>query len=378
MQNYKNCPVKKLGEVLEYEQPTKYIVYSSNYSGRHPIPVLTAGKSFILGYTNEESGVFPQEKLPVIIFDDFTTAIKFVDFPFKVKSSAMKILHARGSVDIKFLFYKMQTIKFNAVQHKRYWISEYSKIEIPVPGIEEQRRIVKKLEKVLTKIDQACTLRQESAKNTENIFTSFINQLLENKKWSNKKMEDLCVKVTDGTHDTPKYHSSGIPLITSKNLLPNGLSFQNIQFISKEDHNQIIKRSHAEKGDVLFAMIGTIGNAIIIEDSKEFSIKNVGLFKTGGNFILGKLLRYLLNSRLVMNRLISGSQGANQKFVSLGQLRNLEVPYTENRKEQEKIVAELDGLSEKVQALQKLQQEQLQDLEALQQSVLHQAFQGEL
>ena len=82
----------ELGSILNYEQPTKYIVKSVDYSDEHKTPVLTAGQTFILGYTDEKVGIFPAEKLPVIIFDDFTTATKFVDFSFKVKSSAMKIL----------------------------------------------------------------------------------------------------------------------------------------------------------------------------------------------------------------------------------------------------------------------------------------------
>ena len=100
-----NYPTKKLVEVLDYEQPSKYIVSSKNYSDDYKTPVLTAGKTFILGNTDEKENIFPAEKLPVIIFDDFTTAIKFVDFPFKVKSSAMKILHTKKDIaDTKYLF----------------------------------------------------------------------------------------------------------------------------------------------------------------------------------------------------------------------------------------------------------------------------------
>jgi type I restriction enzyme M protein len=138
-------PMVELGEILDYEQPTKYIVNSVNYDNNYNTPVLTAGKTFILGYTNEKEGIF-KEKLPIIIFDDFTTAIKFVDFPFKVKSSAMKILHPKKDrVDIKFLYHVMQEIKFVGNEHKRYWISEYSKIKIPLPPLKTQQQIVKKI-----------------------------------------------------------------------------------------------------------------------------------------------------------------------------------------------------------------------------------------
>lgn len=168
-------PTKKLGEELDYEQPGKYIVRSKDYSEEYKTPVLTAGKTFILGNTDEKENVFPTDKLPVIIFDDFTTAIQFVDFPFKVKSSAMKILHAKkDQADIKYLFYLMQTLKLNHATHKRYWISEYSKMKIPLPPVEVQRKIVAKMERLLGKIKEAKKLNAEVAEELKELSTSMI------------------------------------------------------------------------------------------------------------------------------------------------------------------------------------------------------------
>ncbi len=143
-----------LEEVLDYEQPTNYIVENEEYDDSFKIPVLTAGKTFILGYTNEESGIF-NNPLPVIIFDDFTTATKFVDFPFKVKSSAMKILKAKENANITFLYYLMQHIQFDSSDHKRYWISQYSKIQIPLPPLSIQAEIVAEIEGYQKIIDGA-------------------------------------------------------------------------------------------------------------------------------------------------------------------------------------------------------------------------------
>ena len=138
----------KLEDVLDYEQPTNYIVKSVNYDDSYNIPVLTAGKTFILGYTDETEGVFDKD-LPVIIFDDFTTATQFVDFPFKVKSSAMKILHAKKEIaDIEYLFYVMQNIEFDSSEHKRYWISQYSQLHIPLPSLTEQKQIIKDIKAI--------------------------------------------------------------------------------------------------------------------------------------------------------------------------------------------------------------------------------------
>ncbi|MBQ7675621.1 MAG: restriction endonuclease subunit S, partial [Campylobacter sp.] len=153
----------KFEDVLQYEQPTKYLVKSTKYSDEYTTPVLTAGKSFILGYTNETDGIF--QDTPVIIFDDFTTATKFVNFKFKVKSSAMKILRPTQSADIKFLFYLMQIIQIRAETHKRYWISDYSKREIYLPSVAEQREIVGEIERRFEKLDKAIENFRQILKN---------------------------------------------------------------------------------------------------------------------------------------------------------------------------------------------------------------------
>lgn len=138
-----NWAICRLEDIVDYEQPNKYIVSSTNYSDDYKTPVLTAGKTFILGYTNETENIY--DKLPVIIFDDFTTSSKVVDFKFKVKSSAMKILSVKPGIELEYVAAFMQVTHLLGDSHKRMWISEYSKLEIPIPPIEEQKRIVKKI-----------------------------------------------------------------------------------------------------------------------------------------------------------------------------------------------------------------------------------------
>ncbi len=144
--------VCRLEDIVSYEQPTAYIVNSTSYDDTYPIPVLTAGKSFVIGRTNETDGVYSQ--LPCIIFDDFTTDSKLVDFPFKVKSSAMKILQVREDIDIEYIAMFMSITRLIGDTHKRYWISEYSKLEIPLPPLAEQRRIVSKIEELFAQLDR--------------------------------------------------------------------------------------------------------------------------------------------------------------------------------------------------------------------------------
>ena len=140
-----------LEDIIDYEQPQAYIVHSTDYSDSYKIPVLTAGKSFIIGYTNEQDGIC--DNVPVIIFDDFTTDSKYVDFPFKVKSSAMKILHVKDGINIKYVAYFMSVTRLIGDTHKRYWISEYSKENIPLPPKAEQDRIVTQIERLMCSLD---------------------------------------------------------------------------------------------------------------------------------------------------------------------------------------------------------------------------------
>jgi type-1 restriction enzyme ecoR124II specificity protein len=139
---------KKLECLLDYEQPSKYIVNSTEYDDGYDTPVLTAGQTFILGFTNEKDNIYEADKNnPVIIFDDFTAGNHWVDFDFKVKSSAMKMLRAKDGVNLRYCYHFIQTIKVDTTEHKRLWISKYSQIEIPVPSIEVQEEIVEVLDK---------------------------------------------------------------------------------------------------------------------------------------------------------------------------------------------------------------------------------------
>lgn len=147
---YPDWNKKSLGEILDYEQPTKYIVRSTDYDESFKTPVLTAGKSFILGYTDETDNVY--DNVPVIIFDDFTAASQFVDFPFKVKSSAMKILRARPGVNIKIAYELLRQIEYSAEDHKRHWIGEFQQFSVNVPCEEEQQEIADFLTSIDAKI----------------------------------------------------------------------------------------------------------------------------------------------------------------------------------------------------------------------------------
>lgn len=160
------CPdrveFKTLDSLISYVQPGPYIVSSTEYDAHYSTPVLTAGQSFILGYTNEEEGIYnASSQKPVIIFDDFTTSFHWVDFDFKVKSSALKILKIKDKqeADFRYIYMAMKTIHFIPTNHMRHWISLYSKFEIPFPPLNIQKEIVSILDSFTSLIDK---MKQEA------------------------------------------------------------------------------------------------------------------------------------------------------------------------------------------------------------------------
>ena len=154
-----------LSEVTQYEQPTKYLVKSKNYDDEWETPVLTAGKTFLLGYTNETQGIYPASQKPVIIFDDFTTANKWVDFDFKAKSSAMKMITSRDEArfSLKYVYHWLNTLPSGLIEgdHKRQWISNFSEKQIPIPCPENPEKSLQIQAEIIRILDAFTSLTAE-------------------------------------------------------------------------------------------------------------------------------------------------------------------------------------------------------------------------
>lgn len=167
-----------LDNIVNYEQPGPYIVKSTSYSDEYTTPVLTPGQTFILGHTNEMNGIYPASTdNPIILFDDFTGSFKWVDFPFKVKSSAVKILKSKNeNTSLRYVYHVMCKINFHSNEHKRLWISNYSKLSIPYPPIEYQNQIASALDlfsSLTAELTAELTLRKKQYKFYRDKLLSF-------------------------------------------------------------------------------------------------------------------------------------------------------------------------------------------------------------
>ena len=260
---------------------------------------------------------------------------------------------------------------FNSISKKQIEL-----IEIPLPPLSEQQRIVSILDKVFAAIDKAKANAEQNLKNACEVFDSYLKGVFENGNWETKKLNEI-TEVKDGTHDSPKYIKEGIPFVTQKNIKPDGLSFDDTKFITETDHEKFYKRSNVTYGDILISMIGANrGMAAIVDDKRVFSIKNVGLIKSSENINMNYLL-YYLKSSIAMKYVLYMSNGGAQEFVGLTALRSFPIPLP-SIQEQQTIVRQLDDLRAETQMLEAVYQKKIDDLEELKKSVLQKAFTGEL
>ena len=276
----------------------------------------------------------------------------------------------------KYLYYYLLTIDTKDFIPESFYpgmkISEISEIPIPVPSRQEQEKIVERLDKVFKNIDKASVAKENEMLSLTNLFDSFLDNKIEEFGESEQKLGEY-YDVRDGTHDSPKYYEKGYPLITSKNLKDGQLNFEKIKFISEEDFNKINERSKVNKGDVLMAMIGTIGNPVVIKDNSKFAIKNVALFKLNKNQS-SEYLYYFLRSNKVKKKMMAEAKGTTQKFVGLGYLRNFTITGKFDLNAENEVVFLISKIENIVNALINNQQQIYTKLLELKKSVLKKEF----
>lgn len=365
-----------LNELLSYEQPTAYIVESTDYNDSYEIPVLTAGKTFILGYTNEKSGVY--DNLPVIIFDDFTTASRYVNFKFKVKSSAMKILTPNTELVLpKYIYYLMQTIKIDNSTHKRYWIQQYSKIKVSIPPFSEQEQIVSRIEELFSELDKAVETLQTTKKQLAVYRQAVLKEAFSefNKTVS---VESVCDCVTDGDHQPPPKAKNGIPFIMITNIAKNTICWDNTAYVSENYYNALSEHRCPRKGDVLYTVTGSFGIPVLVDFDKKFCFqRHIALLRPNKK-ILQKYLFYVMQSPGIFVQARDKATGTAQKTVGLTPLKKFQIPYFDSIEKQSEIVCKIESRLSVCDSIEKTVDAALSQAEAMRQSILKKAFEGGL
>ena len=418
----KHWQLKKFEDFLVYIQPTKYIVESTEYSDKYTTPVLTAGKSFILGNTNEENGIY--NALPVIIFDDFTTANKFVNFKFKVKSSAMKILKPKdASINIKFVYYYMQTVRITIDTHKRYWISVFSKLPVPSPPLPEQQAIVSKIEELLSALEkgkqQLQTAQQQlkvykqsllkwafEGKLTRlnhdpsdlhdehdlNMAAEFQIEYIKNQGSDNLPEGWKWVKIIDIVENNKHslkagpfgsslkkefYVANGYKVYGQEQVI-NDDPFYGDYYINDEKYQEL-KSCKIKPSDVLISLVGTVGKVLILPENCKEGIINPRLIKISLNkeIYLTKFFKYYFEGSFVKNFYSSKAQGTTMDVLNLRIIKAIPFPLPPIE-EQHQIVQELESKLTVCDKIEETIGHSLLKAETLKQSILKKAFEGRL
>ncbi len=241
---------------------------------------------------------------------------------------------------------------------QRIGLGALKTIEVLLPPFLEQKKIAKILSTVDEHINEVDGMIEDLKELKKGLMQKLLTEGIGHTEfkdsevgripveWEVKKLKDL-TDVRDGTHDSPKQLDNGIPFVTSKNLKSYGLDFTEISYITENDHREVSQRSHVENGDILFGMIGTIGNPVIVNLDFEISIKNVALIKFAKSSYDNKLLKYLLDSETILRQFQKKSNGGVQKFVALGMIRDLDIPVP-SEGEQNEISNVLSSVDERI------------------------------
>lgn len=312
--------------------------------------------------------------------------------------NAVKLEYIQNNISNKFMYFftlsnmfKTQIqISTKIVAQPKLAITRLKQIEIPLPPLKEQERIVGILDESFAKIDESIKILEQDLLNLDELMQSALqkafNPLKDNTKenyklpqgWEWKSLGEICF-ITDGTHKTPNYIKTGIPFLSVKNISKGFFDLSDIKYISLEEHNKLIKRAKPEFGDILICRIGTLGKAIKISLEFEFSIfVSLGLLKPKVK-IISDYLVYFLNSyfieRWIDNNKVGG--GTHTAKLNLNILEKCPIALPP-LKEQEQIALYLDELSSHVKNLKQNYQMQIKNLQELKKSLLDKAFQGRL
>ena len=368
---------RKFQDIFSFERPDNYIVKSDKYSNEYTMPVLTANKAFILGYTKENS---PCTKTS-LIFDDFTLECKYVDFPYMVKSSAIKILTVKDSKkdDLRFSFERLNTTKIEILGHARHYISVVQPTETKTPKIAEQNKI----STFFSNLDNLITLHQRKLDKLSNVKKALLEKMFPKNDsdvpeirfkgftdaWEQRKLADT-VKIRTGfPFDSSKFSDDGeFLVITNGNIkdefsnvddsLGNRINIQN---------NQIKQEYELTTDDILVTMDGTVGRTAKVVDSKQILAQRVGRLTATEN---KEFLYQALNTGSFFNEMSILSHGGTIKHISLSEIGSFEFSAPTKLLEQQKIGTFFSNLDNLI----TLHQRKLEKLKNIKKACLEKMF----
>lgn len=332
----------------------------------------------------EKSGGGPKQPVGrIIIFNKKNGEYSFSNF-----TSAVRIRNNK-ELDFnflhRFLYFQYisgitETMQRRSTGIRNLQLKEYKQIQIPLPPLPEQKRIVKILDETFEKLEKVKQNTEQNLKNSQEIFDSYLKDVFEKggEDWEVKKLKEVCEKITDGTHQTPKYFDSGYIFLSSRNVKSKKINWENIKYIDSKQHFEMQRRVSPQKGDILLAKNGTTGVAAMVDKDVEFDIYvSLAHLRSLGK-VSPEFLLYFINSFAAKKQFNKRLKGSGVPNLHLEEIREVVINFPKSIKEQKKIVEKLDKLSEQAKKLEKIYQRKIDNIKELKKSILQKAFEREL
>jgi type I restriction enzyme, S subunit len=289
-------------------------------------------------------------------------------------------------LDSKFLYYHLTSIVDllndlgTGATFKELSGGKLKEVPVPLPPLPEQHRIVTILDQAFDGIATAKANAEKNLQNARTLFESHLQSVFTGRGegWVEKRLQDVCEKITDGTHQTPKYFDDGVIFLSSRNVTSGTIDWENIKYIDTKQHLEMHKRVAPRVDDILLAKNGTTGVAAIVDREVVFDIYvSLALLRTLGE-VRSRYLLYFVNSPVAKQQFNKRLKGVGVPNLHLQEIREVMVGFPHDLERQDAIVERLDSLKDEVNRLESLYQRKLAALDALKQSLLHQAFSGQL
>mgnify|MGYP000802379955 CR=1 FL=1 len=345
--------------------------------------MLTAGKSFILGYTDEKEGIYDQ--LPVIIFDDFTTASQYVNFKFKVKSSAMKILTPVTELVLpKYIYYRIQIIQFDHSTHKRYWIQQYSKIRVSIPPIPEQECIVARIEELFSQLDAGVETLKKTKAQLAVYRQAVLKEAFEGD-YPRKQLKEFSKAISGFAFKSSRYSPDGNYVVVKiGNVKERHFDFSRDLTKTLEADDSILEKYLLRRGDCLITLTGSRGKrdygfvAMVGNQNNYLLNQRVAALRFDQSVALPEFFQYYLASPSYRD-MFFGYETGNVGQGNVG-IKALLDPYVilPDIDTQKRIIEDVEDRLSVCDSIEQTVDTALQQAEAMRQSILKDAFEGRL
>ncbi len=254
------------------------------------------------------------------------------------------------------------------------------KFPIKLPPLSEQTQIVKTLDSAFAQIDQAKANLEKNLANAKELFQSKLNEVFSQRGegWVEKTLKEVCEKITDGTHQTPKYFDDGVIFLSSRNVTSGKIDWDNIKYIDEEQHIAMHKRVAPKVGDILLAKNGTTGVAAMVDRDVIFDIYVSLAHIRVLDSVLPHYMLHFINSPIAKKQFNQRLKGTGVPNLHLKEIREVVIPFPESLVKQNEIIKVLNSFSEITNKATNSYQQKLNNLEELKKSILEKAFRGEL